>query len=167
MLEKSGEKLMKSKRVFSWMLYDFGNSAFATTIMAAVLPVFYYDVAAVGLEENLAESYWGYSQSIAVLIVAILAPILGAISDYSAAKKKFLRFFAFMGMIASILLAFVEEGQYIFASILLIIGNIGFSGANVFYDAFLSVIAKEKYEKYKLSIGGFEFDYIGSYVLIV
>ncbi|HLS10092.1 MFS transporter [Lentibacillus sp.] len=157
---------MKRKRVFSWMLYDFGNSAFATTIMAAVLPVFYYDVAAVGLEENLAESYWGYSQSIAVLIVAILAPILGAISDYSAAKKKFLRFFAFMGMIASILLAFVEEGQYIFASILLIIGNIGFSGANVFYDAFLPEIAKDEDEMDKLSAGGFAFGYIGGGVLL-
>lgn len=157
---------MKRKRVFSWMLYDFGNSAFATTIMAAVLPVFYYDVAAVGLEENLAESYWGYSLSIAVLIVAILAPILGAISDYSAAKKKFLRFFAFMGMIASILLAFVGEGQYIFASILLIIGNIGFSGANVFYDAFLPEIAKDEDEMDKLSAGGFAFGYIGGGVLL-
>lgn len=74
----------KKKMQRSWMLYDFGNSAFATTIMAAVLPVFYYDVAAVGVDENLATSYWGYSQSIAVLVVAVLAPILGAISDFSA-----------------------------------------------------------------------------------
>lgn len=155
-----------NKTAVSWMLYDFGNSAFATTIMAAVLPIFYYDVAAVGLGENLAESYWGYSQSIAVLIVAILAPILGAISDYSGAKKKFLRFFAFMGMIASILLAFVGEGEYIFASILLIIGNIGFSGANVFYDAFLPEIAKDENEMDKLSASGFAFGYIGGGILL-
>ncbi|TFJ93503.1 MFS transporter [Lentibacillus salicampi] len=155
-----------NKTAVSWMLYDFGNSAFATTIMAAVLPIFYYDVAAMGLEENLAESYWGYSQSIAVLIVAILAPILGAISDYSGAKKKFLRFFAFMGMIASILLAFVGEGEYIFASILLIIGNIGFSGANVFYDAFLPEIAKDENEMDKLSASGFAFGYIGGGILL-
>ena len=82
----------KKKLQSSWMLYDFGNSAFATTIMAAVLPVYYANVAASGLEEGLATSYWGYSQSISVLIVAVLAPILGAISDYSAAKKKFLQF---------------------------------------------------------------------------
>src|SRR5699024_7895187 len=163
---RGGGEVMKGKTTKSWMLYDFGNSAFATTIMAAVLPVFYYDVAAIGLEENLAESFWGYSQSIAVLIVAILAPVLGAISDYSAAKRKFLRFFAFMGMIASILLAFVEEGQYIFASILLIIGNIGFSGANVFYDAFLPEIAKDEDEMDKLSAGGFAFGYIGGGVLL-
>lgn len=134
---------MKKKTVRSWMLYDFGNSAFSTTIMAAVLPVFYYDVAAVGVDESLATSYWGYSQSIAVLIVAVLAPFLGAISDYSAAKKKFLRFFAFMGMIASVLLGLVSEGEYLFASLLLIVGTIGFSSANIFYDAFLPEIADE------------------------
>lgn len=155
----------KKKITRSWMLYDFGNSAFATTIMAAVLPVFYYDVAAVGLDENLAASYWGYSQSIAVLIVAVLAPILGAISDFSAAKKKFLRFFAFMGIVASILLAFVGEGDYLLASILFIVGSIGFSGANIFYDGFLPEIADED-EIDKVSSGGFAFGYIGGGLLL-
>lgn len=156
---------MKKKTVCSWILYDFGNSAFATTIMAAVLPVFYYDVATVGVNQSLADSYWGYSQSIAALIVAVLAPILGAISDFSAAKKKFLRFFAYMGIIASVLLAFVGEGDYIFASILLIIGTIGFSSANIFYDAFLPEIANEE-EIDKVSSYGFAFGYIGGGILL-
>lgn len=156
---------MKKKTTLSWVLYDFGNSAFATTVMAAILPVFYYDVAAVGANQELAASFWGYSQSFAVLIVAILAPILGAISDYSAAKKKFLRFFAYMGMIASILLAFVGEGDYIFASLLLIVGTVGFSGGNVFYDAFLPEIAKEK-EIDKVSAAGFAWGYIGGGILL-
>lgn len=157
---------MKNKKTIrSWMLYDFGNSAFATTIMAAVLPVFYYDVAAVGVDESLATSYWGYSQSIAVLIVAIMAPFLGAISDFTATKKKFLQFFAFMGIVASILLAFVGEGDYIFASILLIVGTIGFSSANIFYDAFLPEIAEED-EIDKVSSSGFAVGYIGGGVLL-
>jgi len=164
MLKRVGN-LWKNKRVFSWVLYDVGNSAFATTIMAAVLPVFYYDVAGAGLDESVASSYWGYSQSIAVLIVAVLAPILGAISDYSSAKKKFLRFFAFMGIIASVLLAFVGEGDYILASVLLIVGTIGFSGGNVFYDAFLPEIAKKESID-KISAAGFAWGYIGGGILL-
>ncbi|MFC7062663.1 MFS transporter [Halobacillus seohaensis] len=156
---------MKKKPVMSWILYDFGNSAFATTMMAAVLPIFYYDVAAKGLNESLATSYWGYSQSIAVLIVAILAPILGAISDYSVAKKRFLMFFAFMGIIASVLLAFVGEGDYLLASGLLIVGTIGFSGGNAFYDAFLPEVSDEK-NMDKVSSWGFAFGYIGGGILL-
>ncbi|MCP3026777.1 MFS transporter [Halobacillus sp. A5] len=156
---------MKKKQELSWILYDVGNSAFATTIMAAVLPVFYYDVAAKGLDESLAASYWGYSQSLAVLIVAILAPVLGAISDFSAAKKKFLMFFAFMGMIASVLLAFVGEGDYLLASLLLILGTIGFSGGNAFYDAFLPEVADEENID-KVSSFGFAFGYIGGGILL-
>lgn len=155
----------KKKLQRSWMMYDFGNSAFATTIMAAVLPVYYANVAASGLDDGLATSYWGYSQSISVLIVAVLAPILGAISDFSAAKKKFLRFFLFMGVIASILLAFVGEGDYILASVLFIVGSIGFSGGNVFYDGFLPEVADED-EIDKVSSGGFAYGYIGGGLLL-
>ncbi|SDJ89382.1 MFS transporter [Sediminibacillus albus] len=156
---------MERKPVRSWLLYDWANSAFATTIMAAILPVFYYDVAAKGLEENAATSYWAYSQSIAVLIVAVMAPVLGAISDYSAAKKKFLRFFAYMGMIASVLLAFVGEGDYLFASLLLIVGTIGFSSGNVFYDAFLPEVAKGE-DIDKISTRGYAYGYIGGGLLL-
>jgi len=157
---------MKNKKlVRSWAFYDWANSAFATTIMAAVMPIFYVDYAGANLEGSTATSYLGYSHSIAALIVAVLAPILGAISDYSASKKQFLRFFAYMGMIASVLLAFIGEGQYIFASILLIIGTIGFSSANVFYDAFLPEVAKDDNID-RVSTTGFAFGYIGGGVLL-
>ncbi|GAA0490577.1 MFS transporter [Salinibacillus aidingensis] len=157
---------MKKKKVIrSWMLYDWANSAFATTMMAAVLPVFYSDYYASNLSDQTATSYWAYTQSIAVLIVAILAPVLGAISDYSQAKKKFLRFFAYMGILASILFAVVGEGQYLFASILMVIASVGFSGGNVFYDAFLPEIA-DKEQIDKVSTSGFAFGYIGGGVLL-
>ncbi|SHG21301.1 MFS transporter [Ornithinibacillus halophilus] len=156
----------KRKTQLSWALYDFGNSAFATTMMAAVLPIFYSQVAANNLSDGLASSYWGYTNSIAVLIVAILAPILGAIADFSAAKKKFLRFFAFMGIIGSILLAFVGEGDYILVSFLFIIASIGFSGGNVFYDAFLPEITDEK-DIDKVSSKGFALGYVGGGILLL
>ncbi|MGM8215946.1 MFS transporter [Bacillaceae bacterium W0354] len=156
---------MDKKLQRSWMMYDWANSAFATTIMAAVLPVFYSGVAAKGLDENTATAYWGYTQSIAVLIVAVLAPVLGAIADYSATRMKFLRFFAYMGMIGSILLAFVNEGNYILASVLFIVGSVGFSGGNVFYDSFLPRIAK-KDEVDKVSTWAYAFGYIGGGLLL-
>lgn len=146
-------------------MYDWANSAFATTVMAAVLPIFYHDVAAKGLAPSLATSYWGYSQSIAMVCVALLAPILGAIADYSSSKKKFLRFFAYMGMIATVLLAFVGEGDYILASVLLIIGTVGFSGGNVFYDAFLPEVA-DKDNMDRVSTSGYAFGYIGGGILL-
>lgn len=156
----------KRKEIVAWTMYDWANSAFATTIMAAVLPVFYYDVAAKNLDNNTATAFYGYSQSIAMIIVAFLAPILGAIADYSSSKKKFLRFFAYMGMIASVLLAFVGEGDYLFASILLILGTIGFSGGNVFYDAFLPEIAPKE-EMDRVSARGYAFGYIGGGLLLL
>ena len=78
----------KSKRgeILSWCLYDWANSAFATTVMAAVLPVYYSQVAGVTLPGNTATAYWGYTTAIALLITAALAPIMGAIADYSGSK---------------------------------------------------------------------------------
>jgi MFS transporter, UMF1 family len=157
---------MNKKEIFGWTMYDWANSAFATTIMAAVLPIFYHDVAAKGLESTTATAYWGYSQTIAVIIVAILSPILGAISDSSNSKKAFLRGFAYLGMIASVLLAFVGEGDYLLASLLFLLGTIGFSGGNVFYDAFLPDIAPKNLID-RISTRGYAFGYIGGGILLL
>ncbi len=156
---------MNKKAIYGWSMYDWASSAYTTTIMAAVLPVFYYDVAFKGYDQTMASSYWGYANSIAMLIVALLAPILGTIADYSSSKKKFLRFFTYMGVIASVLLAFVGEGDYILASLLLIIGTIAFSGGNTFYDAFLpEITSKETIDR--VSARGYAFGYIGGGILL-
>src|SRR5690606_31420325 len=99
-------KKVDKKVIRSWMLYDWGNSAFATTMLAAVLPIFYYDVAGIHLPEDLAASYWGYTQSIALILVALIAPLLGAIADISGSKLRFLRVFATFGILASGLFVF-------------------------------------------------------------
>ncbi|WP_277673661.1 MFS transporter [Piscibacillus halophilus] len=156
---------MDTKLQRSWMMYDWANSAFATTIMAAVFPIFYNSVAAANLSEGAATSYYSFTQSIAVLIVAVMAPILGAIADYSAAKMKFLRFFAYMGMAGSILLFTVNEGNYILASLLFIIASVGFSGGNVFYDAFLPHVTN-KDDMDRVSTKAYAFGYIGGGILL-
>ena len=71
----------KKKTVYAWAMYDWANSAFATVILATVLPIFYKDVAGVNLPGNLATSYWGYTQTIAMIIIAVISPILGAAAD--------------------------------------------------------------------------------------
>lgn len=157
---------MGKKEIRSWAMYDWANSAFATTIIAAVLPIFYHDVAARGLSDADATAFWGYSQSIAVIIVAVLAPILGTMADFSRAKKKFLGFFAAFGMVASVLLAFVGTGDYLLASFLLIVGTVGYAGANVFYDGFLPEIAPRS-QIDQVSARGFAFGYIGGGILLL
>jgi UMF1 family MFS transporter len=154
------------KEVYSWVLYDWANSAFATTILAAVLPIFYRTVAAKGLANNLATSYWGYTQAVGMLIIALLSPILGAISDFSNSKKQFLRFFAYLGIIGTGLLFFIGEGDYLLASLYFILASIGFSGANVFYDSFLPQIVAPKRMDYVSSLG-YAAGYLGGGLLLV
>lgn len=148
-------------------MYDWANSAFATTMMAAVLPIFYSDVAASTLpNEQMATSYWGMTQSVAMLIVWVLTPILGAIADYSGFKVLFLRLFSYLGILASLCFVFVGNGDYLLASVLFILGTIGFSGGNAFYDALLNDLVEPEKRDY-ISSKGFAFGYIGGGVLLV
>jgi MFS transporter, UMF1 family len=158
---------MDNNKVRAWIYYDWANSAFATTMMAAVLPIFYVDVAAKTLEDsNLALSYWGFTQTIAMLIAALIAPILGAYADYSGSKMRFLRFFSLMGILASALFALVGEGDYVLASVIFIVGSIGFSSSTSFYDALLpDLVPPEKRDM--VSSKGFAFGYIGGGVLLI
>jgi UMF1 family MFS transporter len=157
---------MDDKKVRAWIYYDWANSAFAATMLAAVLPIFYVDVAANTLSSNLALSYWGFTQTIAMLIVALLAPILGAYADYSGSKMRFLRIFSWMGIIASALFAWVGEGDYMLASLIFIVGSIGFSSATSFYDALLpDLVPPEKRDM--VSSKGFAFGYIGGGLLLI
>lgn len=153
------------KSVYSWVLYDWANSAFATTVLAAVLPIFYKDVAAADLAPHIATSYWGYTQTAAMIIIAVLSPILGAAADYSDSKKSFLKFFVFLGTSATAVLFFVERGNYITASIFFITANIGFAGGNVFYDGFLTDIASDENIDFISSLG-YAAGYLGGGILL-
>jgi len=151
--------------VRAWCLYDWANSAFATTIMAVVLPTYYSTVAGAGLPPARATSYWGYTNSIAMLLVAFAAPVLGAIADHAGSKKRMLGVFAGVGVSATALLYLVSTGDWLLASVLYVFGRIGFSGANVFYDALLPHVAKPD-EIDQVSTAGYAWGYVGGGLLL-
>ena len=153
------------KVILSWCLYDWANSAFAATIMAAVLPFFYSSVAGANLSKTTASSYWGYTNTIAMLIVAFSAPLLGALADHWGMKKKFLTAFALTGIISTSLLVFVGRGDWFLASLLYIMGMVGFSGGNNFYDSLLPHIAGGE-EIDRISSYGYALGYLGGGLLL-
>jgi len=154
-----------NKIVNAWCMYDWANSAFATTIMAAVLPTFYAAVAGANLPGNTATVYWGYTSALALLVGAVLAPVLGALSDHLGIKKRSLTVFAIFGIFFTSLLVFVSTGDWLLASVLYVLGEIGFGGANVFYDSLLPHVAKPEDIDY-VSSKGYAMGYLGGGILL-
>lgn len=140
-------------------MYDWANSAFATTIMAAVLPI-YYQSAIGGTDAG-----WAFTQTASAVVIALLSPLLGAIADYSGNKKAFLRFFTLIGAAASICLVIPGHGDILLASAIVIIGMIGFGGGGTFYDALLNDVASPG-NREKVSAMGFAMGYLGGGVLL-
>ncbi|MCK5327897.1 MAG: MFS transporter [Candidatus Latescibacteria bacterium] len=156
----------RSRKVIrAWYMYDWANSAFATSIMATILPYYYRTVAGGSLPGNRATVYWGYTVSLALLLIAVSAPMLGAIGDYTKSRKRFLGFLAGIGAFSTGLLAFVGSGKWLLASVLFIVGNVGFAGANIFYDALLPHIAGPK-EIDRISAKGYALGYLGGGLLL-
>ncbi len=131
------------KAVWGWALYDWANSAFATTVMAGFFPVFFKQYWSAGVDANLSTARLGLGNAAAGLLVALSAPILGAMADRSAARKRFLVRFAYLGVLATAALYVVGQGQWALALVVYAVGVIGFSGANIFYDALLPTVASE------------------------
>jgi MFS transporter, UMF1 family len=152
------------KRVISWALYDWGNSAFATTVMAGFFPIFFKQYWSTGSPAVESTFRLGAANSIASLIIVVAAPILGAIADKGSAKKRFLLFFAFMGILMTGALFFVSKGDWLFASLLYVGGVIGFSGGNVFYDSLLLSVTKPQKIDF-VSALGFALGYLGGGLL--
>jgi len=150
--------------IISWALYDWANSAFATTVMAGFFPVFFKQFWSSGVDPTISTARLGMANSLAGIVIALSAPILGAIADSGSARKRFLIFFASMGIVMTFSLFLVSEGNWIPAVALYVIAVIGFSGGNIFYDALLpSVSPKEKMDV--VSALGFSLGYLGGGVL--
>ena len=153
------------RRINAWCLYDWANSAFATTIMAALLPPYFSGVAASGLSPATASSIWGYSVSIAMIITAFMGPILGAIADYSGAKKRFMAAFLTPAVLFTGLLVLVQEGDWLMAVIFYVLASIGNAGANIFYDSLLPHVADSD-EIDQVSTRGYALGYLGGGILL-
>jgi UMF1 family MFS transporter len=155
------------KIINAWCMYDWANSAFATTIMGALFPPFYRAlVTESGLAENTATAYWGYTTSIALLVIALIAPVLGAIADYTGGKRRYVAFFAGLGILSTAAFVFIGTDTWLLASILYIGGNLGFAGANVFYESLLPHIA-QKGDIDQISTKGYALGYVGGGILLV
>ena len=166
------EKIIRLETV-SWGMYDWANSAFATVILSVIYNKYFAQVVAGGekgvdiLEINIhGAALWDFIVSIAMLIVAVISPFLGAIADSSAKKRPFQIFFCYVGVIFSGLLFFVGAGDYLIGSLFFILALIGFSSSIVFNDSFLIQISTEK-NIGRISSLGWGLGYIGGGLLLL
>jgi UMF1 family MFS transporter len=154
------------KTIFGWCMYDWANSAFATTVLAALLPAYFAgevvgpDGVMIGGTVYSATTLWGFTVAAAAFLIFIVAPVIGAISDFSATKKKFLLSFAYGGCLFTALLFFCQSGDVFMTLFIFLFAQIGFIAGNVFYDAFLPQIASEDKIDW-VSGKGFSYGYLG------
>ena len=153
-------KFNNTKRVLAWSLYDAGNSAFATTVMAGFFPLFFKMYWSHGSNPSLSTMQLGSANSAASLVVALLAPFLGAIADRGGFKRMFLSQFTAVAICATAGLYWVEQGGWFWAAALYVIAQVGFSGAIIFYDAQLTDVAKPS-ELHRVSALGYSLGYLG------
>ncbi len=154
------------RAVNAWCLYDWANSAFITTIVTTVFSIYYIDVAGRDVGKEQAGYYWAYTTGITLLIVALLAPVLGAVADHSGKRKRFLGGFVVVGVIFTASLIVVGYGDLLLASILYMLARLGYAGANIFYDSLLPHVARPG-DIDRVSARGYAMGYLGGGLLLL
>ncbi len=155
-----------SKNAWKWAFYDWANSGFATTVMAGFFPIFFKSFWAGDLEAAESTFVIGSVNSLIGLLIAISAPILGAIADAGKTKKRFLFKFAALGILATGYLFFIPESSWKLAVVFYGLGVIGFSGGNIFYDALIVSVSSPN-ERNRTSSLGFSLGYLGGGLLFL
>ncbi len=150
----------------AWAMYDWANSGFQSTVITAVFPPFFSAVAAAGMPAPLATARFAWATTIAVAVTAVLGPILGAIADYRAIKKKMMAVFVGIGVTTTMLMATIDMGEWQYAALLFMIANIAIASSFVFYDSLLPHIAAPE-EMDRVSTAGYAIGYLGGGALLV
>lgn len=152
---------------FGWCMYDWANSAYATTVAVGVLPA-YFAQAVVGPEGirfgdtvYRATTLWGFTAGLAAFLAFLLSPTLGAVADLTASKKRFLLVCAYTGSFFTVLLYFCQSGDVFRTLSFFLIAQVAFVGGNVFYDAFLPQITPDRRAMDRLSCKGYAYGYVG------
>jgi MFS transporter, UMF1 family len=157
-------RILLRRPVLAWACYDWANSAFATTVMAVFFPIFFKSYWDSGSEVTVSTFHLGVTNTIASLIVALFAPIAGAVADQGGARIKLLVLFTVLGVAMTASLPLVERGDWMLAAVLFAAASIGFWGGNQFYDSLLLDVAEER--NYDLVSGfGYSIGYLGGGLL--
>lgn len=146
-------------------MYDLANSAFITVVITAVFPGYYAKVAAATLPAQTAEFRFLVATTLSLIVIAVLAPILGVMADFAPVKKRMIRFFVAISVLAVGGMFFIERGHWWLALLLFVVSNFGANGSFVFYDALLPHIANEE-EMDRVSTAGYALGYIGGGLLL-
>ena len=156
--------LFGDRPVFAWALYDWGNSVFATTVIAGFFPIFFKEYWSAGSDAVVSTARLGFANSAASVVLLVAAPVLGALADGGGTRKRFLGVFTGLGVLMSGALYFVPQGSWSMAAAVYVLASIGFSGAIVFYDALLVAVSRpQRYDE--VSAFGFSLGYIGGGIL--
>jgi UMF1 family MFS transporter len=156
----------ETKAAWGWIAYDWANSAFACTVMAGFFPIFFKQYWSAGGDVNLSTAQLGLGNALSGLLVALAAPVLGAVADQASAAKRMLLYFAYVGAAATALLFLVPQGAWAWAIVVYALALLGFAGANIFYDALLPRVASGSRLDY-VSSQGYAFGYLGGGLLFL
>ncbi len=152
------------KSIWGWALYDWANSAFATTVMAGFFPIYFKQYWNAGVDVNLSSARLGYGNAAAGILIALMAPVLGAMADLGGSRKRFMLTFAYFGALMTAALFWVGQNQWHLALLAYGLAVVGFAGANIFYDALLPAVSDEGSVDFVSGLG-YSMGYLGGGIL--
>jgi MFS transporter, UMF1 family len=161
---KRARRVLTRRPVFGWAMYDWANSSFACTVMAGFFPLFFKQFWNAGVPATESTFHLGIANGVASFIVALMAPLVGAIADKGSARVRLLGLFTVLGAATTAGMFFVSKGDWLTASILYVVASLGFWGGNQFYDSLLTDVSEE--HEYDLVSGyGYALGYLGGGLL--